>query len=158
MSTNSLTAKNQLDVAVSNANIKRVLAMRLDNIGDVVMLGPALRALREKFSDAEITLMASPAGSAVAPMLPWVDDVLVHEALWQDTSLKNLLDLNREMDFIEQLQEREYSLAVIFTSFSQSPFPAAYACYLAGIPYRVGFSKEVGGQALSHSSPSPADE
>lgn len=158
MSTNLPTARGQLDVDILNGNVPRVLAMRLDNIGDVVMLVPALRALRESLPQAEITLMASSGGGQVASMLPWVDHVLVHDASWQDVSPKNLLDLRQEMDLIEQLRERQFSMAVIFTSFSQSSFPAAYACYLAGIPYRVGFSKEFGGGVLSHFSPSPADE
>jgi ADP-heptose:LPS heptosyltransferase len=158
MSTNLPTARGQLDVDILNGNVPRVLAMRLDNIGDVVMLAPALRALRESLPQAEITLMASSGGSQVASMLPWVDHVLVHDASWQDISPENLLDSRQEIDLIEQLREHQFSMAVIFTSFSQSPFPAAYACYLAGIPYRAGFSKEFGGGVLSHFSPSPADE
>jgi ADP-heptose:LPS heptosyltransferase len=147
-----------LDVDILNGNVPRVLAMGLDDIGDLVMLAPALRALRESLQQAEITLMASSRGSQVASMLPWVDHVLVHDALWQDISPENLLNSNQEMELIEQLRERKFSMVVIFTSFSQSPFPAAYACYLAGIPYRVGFSKELGGSVLSHFSPSPEDE
>ena len=45
------------------SQVQRILAMRLDNIGDVVMLGPALRAIREGAPQAQLTLMASPAGS-----------------------------------------------------------------------------------------------
>ena len=62
------------------------LAVRLDNIGDIVMLGPALRAMRQALPHAHITLMASPAGSQVAPLLPWVDEVLTERGVWQDAS------------------------------------------------------------------------
>ncbi|HEU0292245.1 MAG TPA: glycosyltransferase family 9 protein [Anaerolineales bacterium] len=158
MSTHLPTARGQLDVDILKGNVPRVLAMGPDNIGDVVLLAPALRALRESLPQAEISLIASSRGSQVASMLPWVDHVLVHEALWQDISPEKLLDLHQELELIEQLRERQFSMAVIFTSFSQSPFPAAYACYLAGIPYRVGFSKEFGGGVISHFSPSPDDE
>jgi ADP-heptose:LPS heptosyltransferase len=158
MATNLPTATGQLDVDILDGNVPRVLAMRLDNIGDVVMLSPALRALREKLPEAEITLMASSSGSQVADMLPWVDDVLIHDAVWQDVSPENLLEAQPEMDLIEKLRGRQFSMAVIFTSFPQSPFPAAYACYLAGIPYRVGFSREFSGGVLSHFSPLPEDE
>jgi ADP-heptose:LPS heptosyltransferase len=158
MFANPLTTKEQLEFDILSGNVPRVLAMWLDNVGDVVMLGPALRSLREKLPEARITLMTSPAGSEAAAMLPWVDEVWVHEALWQDLSPKHPLDLNPEMEFINQLREQQFSTAVIFTSFSQSPFPAAYVCYLAGIRYRVGFSKEFGGGLLSHCSPSPADD
>ncbi|MGE5137930.1 MAG: glycosyltransferase family 9 protein, partial [Rudaea sp.] len=49
----------------------------------------------------------------------------------------------------DDLRRRELDAAFIFTSFSQSPYPPAYACYLAGIPARIGQSKEFGGSVLS---------
>ena len=61
--------------------VKNILAIRLDNIGDLVMLGPSLRTLRQALPQATITLMASPGGDHVAPLLPWIDDVLVHRAV-----------------------------------------------------------------------------
>ncbi|XWK89587.1 MAG: hypothetical protein U7127_05860 [Phormidium sp.] len=51
-------------------NVRRILVIRLDNIGDVVMLSPALRTIHSHLPNASITLMASPAGSQVAPLLP----------------------------------------------------------------------------------------
>ena len=128
---------------------RRILAVRLDNIGDVVMLGPSLRALKTAYPDSRLTLMCSPAGSQVAPMLPWVDDVMVLRAVWQDASGAMPLDPERELELVATLREREFDAAFIFTSFSQSPYPPAYICYLAGIPIRVGQSKEFGGSVLS---------
>src|SRR2546430_14827516 len=63
---------------------RNILAIRLDNIGDVIMLGPALRAVKETSLDARLTLLASPAGATAAPLLPWIDDVIVCRAIWQD--------------------------------------------------------------------------
>ncbi|NJL22052.1 MAG: hypothetical protein HC895_16540 [Leptolyngbyaceae cyanobacterium SM1_3_5] len=40
--------------------------------------------------------------------------------------------------------------AIVLTAPMQSPYPAAYRCYLAGIPIRVGQSIEFGGGVLSH--------
>ena len=130
--------------------VRRLLAVRLDNIGDVVMLGPALRAVRRALPDAEITLLASPAGTKVAPMLPWIDSVLTSRAVWQDASAALPLDPGRERELIEAIRTRGFDAALIFTSFSQSPHPPAYACYLAGVPVRVGQSKEFGGSLLTH--------
>jgi lipopolysaccharide heptosyltransferase II len=135
----------------------RILVVRLDNIGDLVMLGPALRALRAAYPRAEITLMASPAGSQVAPLLPWIDGVIVWRAVWQDVSADLPLDPAREISLAMQLRQRQFEVAFIFTSFTQSPYPPAYACYLAGIPIRVGHSKEFGGGVLSHCAEPPLD-
>ncbi len=130
--------------------IRRVLVVRLDNIGDLVMLSPALRALRHALPAAHLTLMVSPAGNTVAPLLPWIDDVLVWRAVWQDASWTMPLEPIRETELIQELRAREFDAAFIFTSFSQSPYPPAYSCYLAGIPLRIGQSKEFGGSVLSH--------
>src|SRR5919201_931418 len=130
-------------------DVRRILAVRLDNIGDIVMLGPALRTLREALPHAHVTLMASPAGSQVAPLLPWVDDVLTERVVWQDASGGMPLDPGREISLVETIRARDFDAAVIFTSFSQSPYPPAYACYLAGVPIRLGQSKEFGGSLLT---------
>lgn len=135
----------------------RVLVVRLDNIGDVVLLSPALRALRRAAPDAHVTLFCSPAGSTVAPLLPWVDETLVRRVVWQDASATMPHDPDREQALVDTLREGDYDAAFIFTSFSQSPHPPAYACYLAGIPVRVGQSKEFAGSLLSHAVSPPDD-
>jgi ADP-heptose:LPS heptosyltransferase len=63
----------------------------------------------------------------------------------------------REAGLIEDLGSRHFDAAVIFTSFSQSPYPPAYVCYLAGIPLRLGHSKEFGGGILSECGKPPPD-
>ncbi len=137
--------------------LRRVLAVRLDNLGDVVMVTPALRALRASLGPgATLDLLASPAGAALAPLLPDVDDVRVLRAVWQDASGTLPQDPARELALVEDL--RGYDAVVVFTSFAQSPHAMAYAAYLAGVPVRVGVSKEFGGSVLSHWLRAPADE
>jgi ADP-heptose:LPS heptosyltransferase len=122
--------------------------VRLDNAGDVVMLGPALRAIKTVSPACQITLLASPAGTKAAPLLPWIDSVLVWRSIWQD--LGHLpFDPARENELIQLIAERSFDAAMIFSSFNQTPHVAAYVCYLAGIPLRAGESKEFGGATLS---------
>lgn len=121
------------------------------------MLGPALRALRAALPSAELTALVSPAGSQAVPLLPWIDDVVVHRAVWQDATGAMAVDPERELGLVEELRRRRFDAAFIFSSFSQSPWPPAYACYLAGIPFRVGQSKEFGGSVLSTSVPTHPD-
>ncbi len=126
-----------------------ILAVRLDNIGDVVMLGPALRAVKEASPEARITLLASPAGASAAALLPEVDDTIIWRAAWQDVGGRIPFDPEREQALISMLAEREFDAALIFTSFSQTSHAPGYVCYLAGIPLRAGESKEFGGSVLT---------
>lgn len=137
---------------------RNILAVRMDNIGDVLMLGPALRAVKENSPDARITLLASPAGSTAVPLLPWIDDVIVWRASWQDVGNRVSFDPARERKLIDLLASRNFDAALVFTSFSQTPHVPGYVCYLAGIPLRAGESKEFGGNALSTSLSGAPDE
>ncbi|RPJ39613.1 MAG: glycosyltransferase family 9 protein [Chloroflexi bacterium] len=138
-------------------SLQNILAIRLDNIGDVVMLGPALRALRETYPQARLTLMVSSAGSQVAPLLPWVDEIITWRAVWQDIGKDVPVDPEREWELVDLLARRRFDAAFIFTSFSQSPYPPAYTCYLAGIPIRAGQARDFGGGLLTHWVKPPAD-
>ena len=138
------------------AEARRLLVMRLDNIGDVVMTGPVLRALKENLPRVSITLMASPGGKEAAPLLPWVDEVFAWRVLWQDLGRLSF-DPAREWELIEALRGC-YDAAIILTSFKQTPHPAGYTCYLAGIPLRLGESKEWGGGVLTDEAPPAPDE
>lgn len=126
-----------------------LLAVRLDNSGDIVMLGPALRAIKETLPRGRLTLLASPAGALAAPLLPWIDEVIAWRTLWQDVGQRMPFDPAYELKLVNILANQGIDGAVIFTSFKQTPHVAAYACYLAGIPLRAGESKEFGGSTLT---------
>ena len=158
MYTKFFTSEQQSEQTILQDDLQHILVMRPDDIGDVIMLSPALRTLREALPNAEITLITSPSGSQAASLLPWINDVMLYPDLWKDITESSLLNLRKDMSFIEQLREQQFSTAMVFTNTSQSPWPAAYACYLAGVPYRVGFSADFRGSALSHFLPPPADD
>ncbi|MDX2215235.1 MAG: glycosyltransferase family 9 protein [Oculatellaceae cyanobacterium bins.114] len=138
-------------------SVQNLLVMRLDNIGDVIMTSPVLRSLKQNLPNAKLTLMASPGGALTEPLLPWVDEVLPWRVLWQDLGK---LDFNpdREWDLIETLSQHKFDAAIILTSFSQSPHPAGLVCALAGIPLRLGESKEQDLGTLTHAIPPAPDD
>lgn len=146
-----------MNAALDPARVRRLLVARLDNLGDIVLLTPALRALRVALPTAHVTLLASPGGALLGPLLPWVDEVRSVRALWQDASGALAFEPARERALVEALAGGGYDAAVISTSFSQSPHPAAYACYLAGIPVRGALAGDFAGGVLSHPVPPPPD-
>lgn len=117
--------------------VRRVLCVRLDSIGDVLMTTPAIRALRETFG-CQVTLLTSPAGAAVAPLVPEIDDTIVFAAPW----MKSTSGSSGDPEMIARLAAGGFDAAVIFTVYSQNPLPAAYLCYLAGIPRRLAHCHE----------------
>ena len=60
----------------------RVLVARLDNEGDVLLAGPAIRALAAGAD--HVTLLCGPRGRQAAVLLPGVDAVLTWRAPWID--------------------------------------------------------------------------
>lgn len=139
------------------ADLRRILVVRPDNAGDVLMLGPALRQLRAGAPHAHLALLATPGGAAAAALLPELDGTVVVSPTWQLAGEAPAPDPTAELALVERIRAGTYDAAVIFTSFSQSPWPPAYLCLLAGIPVRVGMSKEFGGALLSTWVPAPAD-
>ncbi len=135
---------------------RRILVVRLDNAGDVVLLSPALAALAEGAPDARITLLASPGGALAAPLLPWVDDVMVHRASWQQLR-PGAVAPAAERALMGRLRDEAFDAALVFTSASQTPVAAAYACFLAGIPLRAGFGGPFSGEVLTDAVPPPPD-
>jgi lipopolysaccharide heptosyltransferase II len=116
---------------------RNILCVRLDSLGDVLMTTPALRALRESLPGCRITLLTSKAGAAVAPYVPEVDEVMLFAAPWMKTASPD-----SDFEMLSLLKRRRFDAAVIFTVYSQNPLPAAYLCYLAGIPLRLAHCRE----------------
>jgi lipopolysaccharide heptosyltransferase II len=134
--------------------VRRVLCVRLDTIGDVLMTTPAIRAVRESAADRTITLLTSPSGAAVARLVPVIDDVLVYEAPWLKATGRRL-DAEADIAMIDELRARAFDAAIVFTVFSQSALPAAMLCYLADIPLRLAHARENPYQMLSTWIPDP---
>ena len=59
---------------------RRILAVRLDNDGDVLLTGPAVRALAA--DGAVVDLLVAPSGLAAAHLLPQVGDVMLFDPPW----------------------------------------------------------------------------
>lgn len=123
----------------------RVLAVRQDSDGDVLLSGPALRMLRHGAS--RLDLLVAPAGAAAARLLPGIDDVLVAEVPWSGDPAPPTRphDLERLLD---RLREGRYDEAVVLTSYHQSPLPMALLARWAGIGRVAGTSDAAPGSLL----------
>lgn len=123
----------------------RTLAVRLDSDGDVLLTGPAVRALAA--GSRTLDLLVSPSGAQAAALLPGVDDVHVVRAPWSGQPAPPVDGAELE-DLLRQLSTRRYDEAVIFTSYHQSPLPMALLARLAGVRRISAFSDDYPGSLL----------
>jgi ADP-heptose:LPS heptosyltransferase len=111
-----------------------VLVARQDSDGDVLLAGPAVRAVAA--GAREVTLLCGPRGASAAELLPGVDRIVVEEAAWIDAHPQPV-ERARVDGFVDRLAALRVDVAVVLTSFHQSPLPLALLLRMAGVP-RVG--------------------
>jgi len=61
---------------------ERILVVRLDTIGDVLLTEPAIGALRERFPRARLDVVAGRGGQAVLAGHPAIDRFVLYDAPW----------------------------------------------------------------------------
>lgn len=125
---------------------KKILCIRPDNMGDLIMSAPAIRALKETFN-CSITLLTSSMAASIVPFIPEIDETIVFNAPWIKTSEN---DYNNFNNIVEEVKQKQFDAAVIFTVFSQNPLPSAMIAFLAGIPRRLAYCRENPYQLLTN--------
>ncbi|MDX2376736.1 glycosyltransferase family 9 protein [Microbacterium sp. LRZ72] len=111
------------------------------------MTGPAVRAVAASPDIDEVWMLCSSIGAEAARMLPGVDRVLVWDCPWITAGA---VEATREhlarLDAL--VAEPAPAVAVILTSFHQSPLPLALQLRLAGVPFIAGASVDYAGALL----------
>ena len=122
-----------------------VLVARLDNEGDVLLAGPAIRAVAA--SADRVTLLCGPRGAQAAALLPGVDHVLIRRAEWIDPHPEPVDRASIEA-FVDELAVRSFDEAIVLSSFHQSPLPLALLLRMAGVPRIAATSVDYPGSLL----------
>lgn len=121
-----------------------VLLVRLDGAGDVLLAGPAVRAVA---ATNRVTMLCGPRGAAAARLLPGVTDVVVWNCPWVSPQPPPVRGSEIE-GVVADLAARRFDEAVVLTSFHQSPLPVALLLRLAGVPRIAGASVDHAGALL----------
>lgn len=140
------------DAARAAGGSGTVLVARMDSIGDVLLAGPAVRAVAR--TARRVVLLAGPRGGAAARMLPGVDRVIQWCAPWIDPEPPPVERAATDALCAAVRAERP-DAALILTSFHQSPLPLALLLRLAGVPWIGAVSVDYPGSLLDlrHSVP-----
>jgi ADP-heptose:LPS heptosyltransferase len=128
----------------------KILIIQLQQVGDTVIFTPTLRALRKRFADCRIDVVANPASAQLYRASPNVDHLMVVEG-W---NAPNLWRRFRAMlSIVTTLRREHYDCAV--TDVTEQSFAYALLAYLSGSPVRVGF--DIGDRGFLHTVRIPFD-
>ena len=112
--------------------MSRRLIARLDNVGDVLLTGPSVRAVAA--GGEPVVFLAGPRGAEAAALLPGVDEVIVFDAPW--VALRpSPVDETTMTALVDRIRMKSIETALILTSFHQSPLPLALLLRLAGVKW-----------------------
>lgn len=132
----------------------RVLVARLDSLGDVLLAGPAVRAVAAHAD--EVILLCGPRGRAAAELLPGPSRVAVWSAPWIDPEPGPVDPADME-GLIRAVAAMRVDRALIFTSFHQSPLPLALLLRMANVPWIGAISEDYPGSLLDLRFPASTD-
>lgn len=123
-----LFAKKPCEIKLSS-RIKKILFIRIDRIGDLVLSTPALRVLKQRFPQSELVVLVSPSNQSLLLNNPYVDKVFVYD------KRERLVD---KIGVIQQLRGHGFDLAI-------DPYPdyevkTALVALLSGAKRRIGYS------------------
>lgn len=124
-------ASNHDCTAPRPAEIKKILFIRTDRIGDMVLSTPAIRSLKRKYPQARLTVLASPSNHALLRHNPDVDEVVIFDAL-------SINDPRKVLRLLQRLRHSGFD-AVVDPLVSHD-LKTALIAFVTGAPVRVGFA------------------
>jgi heptosyltransferase-2 len=107
---------------------RRILVRATNWVGDAVMSLPALRALRHRFADAHIAILAK----------PWVADLYRREPLCDELIPYTSQSPAAKFRAARALRAQRFDCAILL----QNAFEAAAIAFVAGIPERIGYARD----------------
>ncbi|MGI5150191.1 HAD-IIIA family hydrolase [Plantactinospora sp. CA-294935] len=140
-------ATGRLSTAAWRAGGQRgtVLVARSDSAGDVLVTGPAIRAVAAGAD--RVVMLCGPRGRAAARLLPGVDELIEWPLPWIDPAPAPV-----QPEAMRELTARLAAVgadqALIFTSFHQSALPLALLLRMAGVPLVGAISDDYPGSLL----------
>ena len=127
----------------------KILIRATNWVGDAIMALPALRAVRKRFADAEISILA----------LSYVGDIYQDQQICDEIIRYDRGGIHAGIGGRErlaaELREKDFDVALLL----QNAFDAAWVVWRAGIPKRIGYSRDARGFLLTEAVRVPrADE
>lgn len=122
----------------------RILLLRMERIGDLLMTLEAISSVRAAVPGAQIDLVVGSWNAALAELIPGLDRIETLDAPWlaRDAAASNLTQLARAA---HGWRSRRYDLAINF----EADIRTNVLMSLSGAPRRIGFGTGGGGPLLT---------
>ncbi len=116
---------------------RKILVRATNWVGDAVMSLPALRALREKFPGAEISILAKSWVADLYGREPFCDRLIPYDG--------------HRLAAAKELKKYDFDCAILL----QNAFEAAFIAFWARIPRRIGYARDGRSPLLTQAIPVP---
>ena len=123
----------------------KILVRATNWVGDAIMALPALRAIRGRFPDARISILARPHIADIYRGQNVCDDLICYDHKGAHAGLSGRERLAQE------LRMREFDVALLL----QNAFDTAWIACRAGIPERIGYARDGRSLLLTNKIPVP---
>lgn len=128
--------------SIDLTQVKRVLILRPDEIGDLVLTTPFLREFRRLLPDAWITLVVNPVTYNLVEQYPYVNQILVYDQRVSRRCRPFILPIRALVLAHCQLRSQRFDLALL-PRWDTDAYYSAFLLYFSGAPWRLGFSEQV---------------
>ncbi len=129
----------------------RVLLLRPDHLGDLVLTTPVLDALRTHMPNAHITMMVGPWSSEVVARHPALDRLITCPFPGFRRATQSILEPYIQLFRVaQQVRRNNYDVAI---NLRPDFWWGAALLYLAAIPRRIGYAIQPGTPFLTHAEP-----
>ncbi len=134
----------------------RILLIRPDHVGDLVMTTPVLQALKSAVPAAQMTMLVGPWSSDVVARHTAIDYLIACPFPgFQRAAQQALTPYKLLFSMARQLRRGNYDVAI---NLRPDFWWGATLLYLACIPRRIGYALQPGTPFLTHALPFPAAE
>jgi heptosyltransferase II len=125
----------------------RIVVKAVNWLGDLVMSGPALHAIRDTFPDAHLAVLVRRELASFFDGARWVDEVIPYRLRG------GVAGLSDQFSIVRRIRAGRFDLAVVFPNSFQSALWMA----LAAVQRRAGYEAEHRGFMLTHKVAPRAD-